>query len=470
VKKNIILILFVFFLFPGCASVKTGFDPRTAKFPTQSFTPPDPVEKELKGGARLFYVEDHEAPLVRIYVGFRGGSLYDPPDKSGLSELTQSAWRTGGVEGLSPEEFDESLENRGMQLSLSLGRESGWASVSMLSEDMAEGIDLLAKLLLRPTFNDEKIAWSATKISESIRRETDDPETLAYREFRRAAYRGHPRGSIPTVESIQNIKRDDIIRLHKSLISESTWIIGAVGDFHPGTLLPLLNERLGGLPGSGTGFAQTPPPPEPKPTVILVPKELAQSTIVWGRLGPASESAERYGLELADFALGSGGFQSRLMSEIRSNRGLAYSVGSFYQALPNFGVIGAYSLSKTESTAEVLSLIKKTLEDCAVNGFGGEEIAQAKEAIINQQVFRYEDPANMVKDKMSLLLNSLPPDLWKKYPEKILAATDEDADAAAKKYYQGMKGVLVIVGGAKAEDIEGAVGAPVEALDIFKEQ
>lgn len=465
-KKSIFFLLVVFYMLSGCASIQRDFDPRTAKFPMQTFIPPEPGAAELKNGAKVFYVEDHEAPLVRLYIAFRGGSLYDPPEKAGLSEVAELAWRTGGVEGISPEQFDEAVENRGMQLSLSLGRDIGWGSVSMLSEDMDSGFELLAKLLFRPSFVEDKVSWAAKRIAERIRREVDDPETLAYREFRRAAYGGHPRGVIASVESVQTVERGDIIKFHEKLLNESSWIIGAVGDFDSKNLLQLLDEYFGDLPGGGTGFAQLPPPLDPKSATILIPKELPQSTIVWGRLGPSLESSERYGLELADYILGSGGFQSRLVSEIRSNRGLAYSVGSFYQALPNFGVVGAYSLSKTESTAEVLTLLRQSLDKAASEGLGGDEIAKAKEAIITRQVFRYEDPANMVKDRMSLLLNGLPADLWKNYTDKLLAVRNEDSIEACRAYFEGMKGIVVIVGNLAEEDLADAVVGPVEVLNI----
>jgi predicted Zn-dependent peptidase len=435
----------------GCATTRP-LDPRSFHPPPLRFEPPEPRQAQLSGGARVFLLEDHDVPLVRVYLSFRGGSVYDPPDKAGLAQVAALAWRTGGTRSLSPEAVDEGIESRALEVNLSLGRDKGWASLSALTGDLDEGLSRLAEILLHPAFREDRVAWAATQVAERIRREADDPESLAFRELRRALYRGHPRGVIATQESVGEVTRDDVVGLHRRLLEEGAWVIGAVGDFDPDALLGTLERLLGRLPGAGGGFPPLPPPAEPEPRLVVIPKPLPQSTVVWARFGPKRTAPEFYALDLADYLLGGSGFQSILMREIRSDRGLAYSVGSFYDAYPEFGVLGLRAATKKESTAEVLTLLRSLADRAAVEGFPGGDVAEAKEALANRHVFRYVDPANAVQEAMSLRLDGLPADLPSVYLPRMLALTPDQVAAASRAYYRSGPGIAVIVGDVNPKD------------------
>ncbi len=433
----------------GC-SVSRGLDPRTAAFPPPRFDPPDPVQEKLPSGAPWFWIEDHDVPLVRLYLAVRAGEVYDPPDKPGLARVASLAWRTGGAGERSPEAFDEALERRGMELGLSLGRDKGWITLSVLPGDLEEGLDLLEALLFEPAFRPDRVEWARTQVAEGIRREADEPQALAFRELRRALYRGHPRGRVPTEESVARISRQDLVRLHQRVIASGDWVLGAVGDFDPDRLRTELQRRFGRLPGSGGGFPRLPPPSEPGPQVVVVPRPLPQATVVWARLGPSRVDPAFAPFEVCDHVLGSGGFGARLVREIRSNRGLAYSVGSFYQALPDFGVLGAYALTKTESASVVVDLLRSEVAGLAAS-LTESEVREARQSLVNRYVFRYEDPANLVRDRMGLWLEGLPLDLGRRYPEEIRSVTLEQAKRAAEQYLDPSRGVWVVVGDVEPE-------------------
>ncbi|GAB4255275.1 MAG: pitrilysin family protein [Deferrisomatales bacterium] len=445
----------------GCAAGRL-LDPRTATFPAPAFTPPEPVSRRLSGGAPVFLIEDHDIPLVRVRVGFRGGSLYDPPDRAGLARVAELAWRTGGAGELGPEAFDDALEGRGISLSLSVGRETGTVSLSVLPGELETGLDLLAALVREPALRPERVRWAAGQVAERLRREADDPQTLAFRELRRALYRGHPRGVVPTPETVERVGRDDVVRFHRRLVEEGQWAFGVTGDVDPGWVLAALESRLGGLPGSGQGFPPLPPPPEPSPRVVLVPKALPQATLVWARLGPGRLDPAYPALDLLDHVVGSGGFQSRLTREIRSNRGLAYSVGSFYQGLRGFGVLGAFASTRSEAASEVLGLIRETLGQVAASGISREELERARSALVNRYVFRYEDPAAAVGEQVALALDGLPRDLPLRYVEELRRVDLEEANRVARSWYDVSRGVVVVVGDVDPEAAPWKIGVPVE--------
>ncbi len=446
----------------GCA-VARSLDPRTARFPPVDFTPPAIVETALSGGTPVFLLEDRDVPLVRLYAAFRGGSAYDPPAKAGLADVTALAWRTGGAGALSPEAFDEALEGRAVELGLHLGRESGWVSLSLLPADLEPGLDLLALLLAAPTLREDRVAWARTQVAERLRREGDNPQELAFREFRRALYRGHPRGVIPTPETVARITREDVADLQGRVVRKGAWALGAVGAFDPRALAAALEARLGGVLGRGGAFSPLPPPVEPPPATVLVPKPLAQTTVLWGRLGPGRLAADFAAVDLADHLLGGGGFQSRLVQEIRSNRGLAYSVGSFYQALPGFGVLGMQASTRGDAAAAVVALFGSVPGDAAVHGFGDEELRLAQDALVNRHVFRYEDSGNTVRERVAAWVDGTPPDLPIRYPEEIEAVTGAAAAGAAARF-DPRAGVLVLVGPVDPSDPAWGARGPVEVV------
>jgi len=191
---------------------------------------------------------------------------------------------------------------------------------------------------------------------------------------------------------------------------------------------------------------------------------LPQATLVWGRPAPRRLAEVFYALELVDQVVGGAGFQSRLVREVRSNRGLAYSVGSFYQALPEFGVFGTSAQTRADAAVEVRGAMTAILEQVAIEGITPEELSQATDAAVNRQVFRYEDTGSAVWERLGLWLDSLPAELPARYLPAIRAVTIDDARAAAR-WVAPHAGVLVVVGPLSAAALEQPCGPPVEVVE-----
>ena len=405
----------------------------------------------MPSGVKVFLLEDHDIPLVRLYLSFRGGAVYDPPGKKGLADVLSTLWRTGGTEASDPAAFDERVDELAAELSVGLGRDTGFASLSILSEDLDEGLDLLAELLLRPRLDREVFEWAKEKERASVARVRDNPSSLAFREFRRNLYKGHPRGVITTEESLSAVTREDVADLHRRLLADSEWVIGAVGDFDANALLNSLSSRLGALSAAGESFKPLPAPSTPAPVLVLVEKDTEQSTLLWGALAPKVESPERTPLEVADQILGGSGFQSRLMREIRSDRGLAYGVGSFYSPFKEFGVMGMSGETGVVSTREVWALMTKEVEKLSSAGVTEEEVALVKDTLANSYIFRYRDPASLVLERMGSELSGLPQDLAERFMRELDAVKKDDVSAAAKNYKMD-KGIWIVVGKAELGD------------------
>ncbi|TLN08179.1 insulinase family protein, partial [bacterium] len=252
----------------GCAA-KKPLEPRSATFGPLKFTPPPISEKVLSGGAKVFLLEDHEIPLVRVFFSFRGGAVYDPPDLAGISSVTAMAWRSGGTLAHPAGELDDLLEDRAIDLGLSIGRQSGTVTLSALKEDLEAGLGFARELIFTPAFDEGRWKVAVKRAKSDILREEEDVEALAFREFRRAMYRGTPRGVTPTLKTVDAMKREDSIGYRERLVSDSGWVVGVAGDFDPARIMALLEENFGKLPGEGGSFQPLLPPPTPEPQIVV---------------------------------------------------------------------------------------------------------------------------------------------------------------------------------------------------------
>ena len=155
-------------------------NPRTMRFPTVEFNPPDAERLVLDNGMVVYLLEDHELPLVTINATLKTGSWLDPADKVGLAGMTGAVMRTGGSAGMSPDEVDEELEQLAATISIGFSKESGSASLDVLKKDLKRGLHIFADLLRRPAF--EQVVWSwKLQALEGIRRRQDSPGSIVGR-------------------------------------------------------------------------------------------------------------------------------------------------------------------------------------------------------------------------------------------------------------------------------------------------
>jgi zinc protease len=167
--------------------------------------------------------------------------------------------------------------------------------------------------------------------------------------------------------------------------------------------------------------------------VHLAAKELPQTTIVMGHLAPPKGSPDYFAFTVVDHILGGSGFGSRLTSEIRSNRGLAYSVGSFYRGDIGYGVFGAYCMTKSASALEAARLMRGIVARVRDEGVGEEELRRAKDAILNNLIFSVDGSREVVAQRMSFEYDGLPADFLERYRDRIEAVTLADVRAAATR-------------------------------------
>jgi zinc protease len=454
VKRNLALSLVILLVSTGLGLAEQGdqpkplswADPDRLSYEEIKFSPPSPERVVLENGLTVYYLEDRELPLVNISLIVGAGSVFEPPGKEGLAEMTGDVMRTGGAAKLTGDKVDEELEYLAAPISISLGMEYGTGSLTVLKKDLVRAFKIFADILRNPTFDEAKLDQEKNLKIEELRRVFDKPQRLAFREFKKALYAGNPRGRLPEIASIEKIERDDLVAFHKAHFFPRNLRVAVTGDISKQEAIDLISRHFGDWDDEGDfGTAPLPKPQENAP-LYYYEKKVPQSTVIIGAIGPGKESPDFYPFTVLDYILGSGGFRSRIFQEIRSNRGLAYSAGSFYEGRQGYGSFGAYAMTKSESTGQVLSLMEGILKDARESRIAAQDLHLAKRSIVNSYIFSFTSSHMIAFQYMMLEFQGLPTKFLSEYPAKIDAVSREDVLKVAERYLDPDKKTIFVLG------------------------
>jgi predicted Zn-dependent peptidase len=460
VKRGSLMLAFVTFgwlmiSLTAYAEEQALGDPRTMTFKSVEFSPPDPERVVLDNGMVLYLLEDHELPLVTITATMRTGSWLDPTDKIGLAAMTGAVMRTGGGGGLSAEQVDAELEQFATDVSIGIGRQSGSASLDVLSKDVHRGLEIFAGLIRTPAFEPARVELARLQAIEGIRRRQDNPGSIVGREFAKMLYGAdHPSARESSVDSIKRLTRDDLISFHRNTIHPNGMILGVTGDFKKDEMVQALREAFGDWK-KGTvpelKIADVPEVELSRPVVRFVGKDTSQTHLRVGHLSIKENDPDYVALAIANDILGGSSFRSRLFNDVRTKRGLAYSVGSrLNTGMHDQGVWLMRAETKLTSTEEVIERFVANIERMRADQVTDAELAEAKEAYVNSFVFSFASPSAIVSRLVELEYDGLPKDFLQQLRAKVLRLTKEDILAAAKKHLRPDRLKIVAVGSGEA--------------------
>jgi zinc protease len=280
------------------------------------------------------------------------------------------------------------------------------------------------------------------KLSEALRRESEDPFSVAFREVKKRLYgASSPWARTPTLKGLEALGPEDLKAFHARLYHPAAIRLAVSGDFEPQAMLRRLERAFGGWrPPAAPAPEVAPAPPAPAPGVVLMDRaSLTQATVLVGTLTAArgrgaSFNRDVYAMDVANFILGGGGFNSRLMREIRSNRGLAYGAESAYQFGTSRGWFLAFTQTGTGTTAEATRILLEEIKRAAAQPPTEEEVALAKESLVKNFVFNYRSPAQVAKTASVQAAEGYPGDYLATYLDRVRAVTPADCQAVMKKY------------------------------------
>ena len=451
IHLGIIVMLLLVPVLNVCAGDVSLGDPRQMKFKPVEFTPPDADRVVLENGMVVYLLEDHELPLISVSATVRTGGWLDPTEKVGLASLTGSAMRTGGGGGLSSEQVDEELEQVAASLSISIGRQSGTASLDVLAKDFKKGLAIFAGLVRRPAFEPARLELAKLQAIEGIRRRQDNPGSVVSREFVKVLYGpDHPTARESTIDSITRITREDVVAFHQRTIHPNGIILGVTGDFDKQAMLAQLREAFGDWKKGEVPELTIPDAPEAiggRRTIRFINKETSQTHLRVGQLSIRENDPDYVALAIANDILGGSSFRSRLFNDVRTKRGLAYSVGSRLNAgVHDQGVWLMRAETKLPSTHEVIERFVANMERMRTEPVTNEELEEAKEAYVNSFVFSFASTSAIVNRLIELEYDGLPKDFLQQLRERVIKLTKEEILAAAKKHWHPDRLTIVAVG------------------------
>ncbi len=445
-------------------------DPDDLEFPELGEIQPPQISRHvLENGMVVYLMENHEFPLVDFRAMVKVGSIYEPEHLRGLASITGQVLRTGGTQSNPGDALDNRLESMGAYIESSIGSSSGSVRASFLSEDAAEGLRLLADVVREPAFPEEKIELAKVEERTAISSRNDEPIPIASREFRKLMYGEHsPYGWHTEYETIEAITRADLVEFHKRYIHPDRMIFAVSGDFDPDPMLARIEEVFGDWPRAKTELPPDPPVPPTGPRgVFFAEKEgVTQSTIFFGLMGTLASDPDYAALQLTNQILGSG-FTSRLVNEIRTKRGLAYAVGSGAgTGWHHPGVWACYLLTQADSTITASQAMMHEVERIVTEPVAAEELATAKDIVLNELVFDLSSDQEILGRKMLYEFYGYPQDFLETYQREIKAITSEELLAAAQRHIQPEEIAMIVVGPEEKFDAPLSTLGPVTEIDI----
>jgi zinc protease len=412
------------------------------------FHPPQPKRIELPNGMVVFLQEDHELPTIDGVARIRGGGRSVQGSKTGLTDIYGEVWRTGGTKNKTGDQLDDFLEQRAAKVETGGGADSTTAAWACLKADFDDVFGAFVDVLKNPEFRADKIEIAKKGMYDGISRRNDDPEQIAGREAAKLTYGANsPYARVPEYATVAAITRQDLVQWHKDHVQPNNIIVGVVGDFDSAKMEARLREAFASWP-RGAAVKDPEIQPEPaKPGFYQIDKtDVNQSNIEMVTLGITRRNPDYYALSVFNEAFG-GGFSSRLFSDIRTAKGLAYGVGGGVgSAWDHQGMLRLVVGTKSKSTIESIQAIDEEIADLGKHPINDEEIKRAKDAILNSFVFRFDSPEKVLREKMAYEFYGYPLDFLENFQKEIEKVTREDVARVAAKYLHSDQLAVLVVG------------------------
>jgi zinc protease len=442
------------------------------RFREVRFDPPRVQEYQLSSGTPVFLMEDHSLPLVTLYARFRGGYALLPRSSYAAASALSGLLRSGGTTALPPDSVDHLVDFYALQMVFGGGGESTFSSINTLTRHLKPAVALWAEILRNPRFDSLEVEVWRDRQMESVRRRDDDPGLLAVSEFNRIMFGDHPIGWEMTEEDLtpEKLSPKAVFAVHERVFCPENLILGAVGDAEWKDLEPLLEDLMADWPSCSRPL-QEPQVPDLRegPKVYLIPKELTQSTIVMAGPGGVTQGNKRdyFASRIGNTILGTGGFSSRLMSKVRTDMGYAYSASSFWTTPSRYeGIVGATTSTKSESTVEVVRLMKEIIREMGESPPHPEEVEQVISQIVNSFVFNFQDPSQIVSRQMFYQSQELPEDWLEQYVRGIQRVDPQDVQRVFRQHVRPEEMVVLIVGNPERFDLPPESLGEVEIWEV----
>ena len=399
-------------------------------------------------GTRVVFVESHELPILDISVDFPAGSARDPAGKAGLARLTHGLLDQGAG-GLSDTAIAHRLADVGAVLSGNFDRDRAGVTLRTLSSaaEKTAALDTLARVLQKPDFPQAVIKREKQRLISSIREAEADPGTVADKAFYRALYGAHPYAHDEAGDpaAIEKLTRGDLQAFYQTHYSAPNAVIALMGDISRAEAEAIAAQLAGGL----SRAAAVPALPKPAPAAASdtrIAHPSSQSHVLEGVVGVARNDPDFFPLYVGNYVLGGGGFDSRLMREVRDKRGYAYSAYSYFMPMMEAGPFQLGLQTKREQTDDALKVAQATLRQFIADGPSEAELTQAKANLTGGFPLRIDSNKKILEYLSVIGFYRLPLDYLDTWVDKVNAVDVAAVKQAFARHVDPDKLVTVVVG------------------------
>src|SRR5215213_5177545 len=430
---------------------------------------PRAEEATLSNGLRVVLLPSDKVPTFNMQLVVLSGGLSDKPDYRGLANFTASLLREGTTKR-SSKDIAEQVDALGATLNSNSGLASmtSVVSTSGLVETLDQTLELFADVIRNPTFPQPEVDKYKTRALAQIQFQRSIPQFLAQEQFNRAIYgTSHP-GSLvaPPAESLKKLTSKDLADFHSTYYRPNNAILAIVGDVTLKGIMPKLEKAFGDWQKGNVPETTIPAvPAQSDARIYLIDRPGSVQTVLQlGTLGIERTSPDYFALLLANRVLG-GGPTGRLFLNLREDKGYTYGAYSNFGGTKFRGTWISSSEVRTDVTEGAMKEFMYELTRLRTETVPGEELENAKRAIIGSFALSLEQPATLLQNIVTQKIYNLPADYWDTYPQKVATITAADVQNAAKKYLDmGHLQVVAVGDAAKAREILAKYGK-VEVYD-----
>lgn len=403
-------------------------------------------EFTTEGGLTVWHVEERSIPFIALELRFRGGASLDAEGKRGATNL-MTALIEEGAGPLDARGFAKARDALAASFSYSVYDDALSVSARFLTENKDEALALLKSSLTEPRFDEDALERVRAQVLSGIRSDQVDPSSIAGDSFGKRVFGAHPYGSdrSGTLESVGALTRDDILAAFKGAIAKDRLYISVVGDISRAELGPALDALLGDLPEKGA-----PLPPRAAPQfdgeTVVIPFETPQSVAMFGQRGIAFDDPDYFAAYLLTTVLGGGGFESRLMTEVREKRGLTYGVYAYLVGKDGADVIMGNVQSANGRVAEAIEVIRAEWKRMHDAGVTAEELQDAKTFLTGAYPLRFDGNGPIANILVGMQMQGMETDYFATRNDRVNAVTLDQINRVARALLDPAQLSFTVVG------------------------
>ena len=406
---------------------------------------------QTSSGSEVYFVENHDLPILDLSVNFSAGSAYDTVEKSGLAGVTKYMM-TLGAAGMTDEVIANKMADIGAILGGDFDADRAGFKLRTLSSarEQTLALDVFTQILQKPDFPEAVLNREKARIISGLEESATQPESISSKAFMKAMYGTHPYSLEESgeVETVSKITRQDLQDFYRNHYGAKGAVIAIIGDLTREQANKIAENVSDGMPKS-VAIPAIPPVPYPSKAVeqrIIHPA--SQSHILLGYPGIKRGDPDLFPLYVGNYILGGGGFVSRLTEEVREKRGLVYSVYSYFMPMAELGPFQIGLQTKKDQADEALKLVRETLAIFLKEGVTESELIAAKANIIGGFPMRIDSNGKILDYLAVIGFYKLPLSYLDDYNAKVASVTTAQIKEAFSRRLKSENFVTIIVGDA----------------------